>query len=127
MEEADIRESSICETTPLRLEEEIESKDASKSKSGTVLDSKSIIEENKLSPTRTEPGDISSPKSNVTKSEDTDNTVIHKPSSSSQVPKGNGSSPTQLSESKEPEKTGHTSSRQESIKKAKARFLESDI
>ena len=125
MEEADIRESSICETTPLRLEEEIESKDASKSKSGTVLDSKSIIEENKLSPTRTEPGDISSPKSNVTKSEDTDNTVIHKPSSSSQVPKGNGSSPTQLSESKESEKTGH--SRQESIKQAKARFLESDI
>ena len=92
-----------------------------------VLDSKSIVEGNKLSPIRTEPGDISSPNSNVTKSEDTDNTVIHKPSSSSQVPKGNSSSPTQLSESKESEKTGHTSSRQESIKQAKARFLESDI
>ena len=76
---------------------------------------------------RTETGDISSSKSNFTKSEDTDNTVIQKPSSSSQDTKVENSSPTRSSEIKESEKTDHTSSRQESIKKAKARFLESDI
>ena len=82
------------------------------------------------SPNRTEKGDcieaqstMPSP-SNVTKSEDTENTVIQQ-ASSSQVPKNDTFSASR-SPIKESENTGITSIRKET-EKAKARFLESDI
>ena len=126
-------EGSICETTPLRHEEATESTKSSNTKSGRLLDTKSIIEEEQLPPNRTEPGEcidaknIISSKSNVTKSEDTENTVIQKQTSSSQDLTGDTSSSSRSPEIKESGKTDITSSRTESIKKAKARFLESDI
>ena len=82
------------------------------------------------SPNRTERGDcivaqntMPSP-GNVTKSDETENTVIHQ-ASSSQIPKNDNISASQ-SPVKESENTGITSIRKET-EKAKARFLESDI
>merc|ERR1712223_267431 len=125
IDEAANAESSICETTPLRHEEEMEGEKNS--------NTKSPVEEKRLPPNRTEHDElvdsknISSSISNVIKSEDTDSSVIQKASSSSQESTDDKSSPSQSSESKESEKSDFTSNRKETIKQAKVRFLESDI
>lgn len=132
IEESSDIENVIGETTPLRHEEAIESKSISGAKLGRLCETEtdSLIKDTVSSPNRTEKGDcidahntMLSP-SNVTKSEDTENTVIHQ-AASSQVPKDDTFSAFR-SPVKESEKTGITSIRTET-EKAKARFLESDI
>ena len=125
-------ELAIGETTPLRHEEETESKAVSSTKYEFQCETAAVCltKDTASSPNRTESGDcidaqntMPSP-SKVTKSEDTENTVIHQ-ASSSQVPKDDKFSASR-SPVKESEDTGITSIRTET-EKAKARFLESDI